>query len=251
MLQGMHLLHGKNHFMKKLLFMLALLPAMQLAAQDVTIGYDSLAGVRAELVKVWPANRTINIVFHGHSCPAGYGANHEVHTLDAYPHQVLEGLKKVYPYAVINVITTAIGGENAVRGVKRMERDVLPLHPDVLFIDYSLNDVGGNMDTVRMAWERMIEMAQANGIKVVLLTPSADQRIDYCQAGNIAEKHAEQVRKLAARYHTGLIDSYVLFRKKACEDKTLVNYMASVNHPNRAGHEMIAKAILPLFLYNK
>src|ERR1035438_8926749 len=31
-----------------------------------------LADVCAELVKSWPTNRTVNLVCHGHSVPAGY-----------------------------------------------------------------------------------------------------------------------------------------------------------------------------------
>ncbi|MBN8788466.1 MAG: hypothetical protein J0I84_15360, partial [Terrimonas sp.] len=33
----------------------------------------------------WPNNRTINIVFHGHSVPAGYFKTPDIKTLEAYP----------------------------------------------------------------------------------------------------------------------------------------------------------------------
>ena len=33
-----------------------------------------LQPITAEMRKQWPGNRTINIVFHGHSVPAGYAA---------------------------------------------------------------------------------------------------------------------------------------------------------------------------------
>src|SRR5687767_10935123 len=99
-----------------------------------------LKDIKAELVKEWPKNRTINLVFHGHSVPSGYFNTPHVRTLDAYPQQVLKELKALYPYAVINCIITAIGGENSVAGEKRFEQDVLAHRPDVLFIDYALND---------------------------------------------------------------------------------------------------------------
>lgn len=210
-----------------------------------------LDSVIQQLMKVFPKNRTINLVFHGHSVPTGYGANHEVHTLDAYPFQLLEKLKTVYPYAPINVITTSIGGENSAGGSNRFENDVLPYRPDVVFIDYSLNELYEDMATVKRSWEMMIRTAQAHHIKVILMTPSPDQRVDICAPGNILEKHAEQVRQLAKAYHTGLVDSYALFKEKACTDNDLKKYMAAVNHPNRAGHNLIASAILQWFLLPK
>lgn len=39
-------------------------------AQSATGSYVN--NLRNELVKTWPHNRTINIVFHGHSVPSGY-----------------------------------------------------------------------------------------------------------------------------------------------------------------------------------
>lgn len=71
-----------------------------------------LDSLRAELNARWPRNRTVNLVFHGHSVPSGYFATPNVRTLDAYPHSVLEIVKRYYPYAVVNSIVTGIGGEN-------------------------------------------------------------------------------------------------------------------------------------------
>src|SRR3982751_3841278 len=52
----------------------------------------------------WPKNRTINIVCHGHSVPAGYFKTPLVDTFNAYPHLLHQGLKQRFPHAVINVI---------------------------------------------------------------------------------------------------------------------------------------------------
>jgi hypothetical protein len=38
-------------------------------------------------------NRTINIVFHGHSVPSGYFKTPQVNTLSSYPHIFLKKLK--------------------------------------------------------------------------------------------------------------------------------------------------------------
>src|SRR3954453_4525562 len=87
----------------------------------------------------YPNNRIINIVCHGHSVPAGYFKTPEVRTFDSYPHLMHVGLAERFPHAVINVIVTAIGGENAVSGARRFEADVLAHRPDLITIDYALN----------------------------------------------------------------------------------------------------------------
>ncbi|MCX6631512.1 MAG: hypothetical protein NTW28_28195 [Candidatus Solibacter sp.] len=75
-----------------------------------------LSDVIAELQKEWPANRAVNILFHGHSVPAGYFKTPAVHSLEAYPHLVRAELARRFPHAVVNVIVTAKGGEDSVRG---------------------------------------------------------------------------------------------------------------------------------------
>ena len=202
-----------------------------------------LAEVQKELTTVWPKNRTINLVFHGHSVPAGYWHDHEVHTLESYPNLVLKKLKEKYPYAVINVIVTAIGGENAVKGEARFAEQVLSHRPDVLFIDYALNDRFAGLDKASAAWESMVKQALDQQVKVVLLTPSPDQRLDLLDPANALEPHVQQIWALAAKYHTGLADPYERFREVARAGK-LKAYMSHVNHPNEAGHAIIAEELL-------
>ncbi len=203
---------------------------------------EYLAEVKKELNAVWPKNRTVNIVFHGHSVPAGFWHNHEVHTLESYPHLVLKKLKEQYPYAVINVIITAIGGENSQKGSARLEKEVLVHRPDVLLIDYALNDRFMGLEKSKEAWGDMIKKALAQNIKVILVTPSPDQRVDLLAADNPLEPHTEQIRQLAEKYHIGLADPYGEF-KKIATDGELKEYMSHVNHPNLAGHQIIANTI--------
>ncbi len=214
------------------------------AAQVADTTY--LSDLKKELRTQWPKNRLINIVFHGHSVPAGFWDKHEVHTLESYPNLFLKALKEKYPYAVVNVIVTAIGGENSLKGSTRFESEVLPHQPDVIFIDYALNDRFQPLDKTREALEKMIKAAQAKNIKVIMVTPSPDQRIDISDPANPLDPYATQIRELASQYKTGLADPYVNFQKLV-KDGKLKEVMSSVNHPNLAGHTLIINTILPYF----
>tara|TARA_B110001450_G_scaffold245185_1_gene257999 strand:+ start:1053 stop:1766 length:714 start_codon:yes stop_codon:yes gene_type:complete len=206
-----------------------------------------LENIKSELEKEWPNNRTINIVFHGHSVPAGYFKTPNVNTLDSYPFQLLKRLKERYPYAVINIINTSIGGENSVEGVKRFDSDVLIHKPDILFIDYSLNDRGVGLEKSYEAWDKMVNKALKNNIKVVLLTPSPDQRVNILEPNNILEQHRNQVVKLAEENGVGLIDSYNLFKERIIAGDSISYFMSQVNHPNKNGHKLITDEIFKYF----
>ena len=206
-----------------------------------------LSDIKNELKKEWPANRTINLVFHGHSVPAGYFKTPVVNTFESYPFQLLKELKEIYPYAVINIINTSIGGENSISGEKRFKSDVLIHKPDVLFIDYALNDLPAGLDNAGVAWRKMIEMALKFNIKVILLTPSPDQRINILEQNNELGKHALQIRSLSEEYGTGLVDSYGIFREKVISGDSLSTYMSQVNHPNERGNLLISREILKYF----
>ena len=101
---------------------------------------DYLAPLLDEMAIKWPNNRIVNIVCHGHSVPAGYFATPYVNTFSAYPHLLHRMVKERFPFSVSNVIVTAIGGETSVKGAERFRKDVLIHKPDLLTIDYGLND---------------------------------------------------------------------------------------------------------------
>jgi hypothetical protein len=200
-----------------------------------------------ELKKEWPKNRTINLVFHGHSVPAGYFKTPVVNSFESYPFQLLKELKKIYPYAVINIIITSIGGENSSSGEKRFESDVLVHKPDILFIDYALKDRAIGLDKSAESWSKMIEKATKKDIKVILLTPSPDQSINILDANSDLEKHSLQIKTLAKKYSLGLVDSYQTFKQKVILGDSVSNYMSQVNHPNEKGNLLIANEIMKYF----
>ncbi|MEI8086404.1 MAG: GDSL-type esterase/lipase family protein [Paludibacter sp.] len=211
-----------------------------------TNGY--LKNLKTEMEVQWPKNRTINIIFHGHSVPSGYFKTPTVNTLSSYPFLALKKIKELYPYAVVNVIITSIGGENAEKGASRFESDVLNHKPDIIFIDYGLNDRNIGLERAYKAWDQMIKKSIEKGIKVILLTPSPDTRENLTDSQNNLNKHSEQIRKLAAENHIGLADTYKAFSFLYSDKTELVKYMAQINHPNEKGHELIANEIMKWFL---
>lgn len=202
-----------------------------------------------ELQKQWPGNKTVNIVCHGHSVPAGYFATPYVNTFAAYPHLLHRIVKERFPFSVANVIVTAIGGENSEGGAKRFDTEVLNHNPSVVTIDYALNDRPIGLARALAAWETMIDKALSKDIKVILLTPSWDRSFfanndDWLNL----KKHAEQVRGLAVRYSVGLADTFLRQGEFVKDAEDAVTLLSHVNHPSKAGHEIIANEIAKYFM---
>ena len=232
--------------LKKILIVIAVLITYWSNAQ-IADSNSYLSDLKSKMQIEWPKNKTINIVFHGHSVPAGYFKTPNVNTLQAYPNLLLKKLKEIYPFAVINIIVTAIGGENSAKGVQRFERDVLIHKPDLIMIDYGLNDRKVGLEKAYSAWNVMIKQAKEQGIKVILLTPSPDQTVNFDNPENELKKHANQIIKIATENQIALVDSYKAFEFLYSDKVQLSQYMSQVNHPNERGHELIADELIKWF----
>ena len=208
---------------------------------------DYLADVVKEMKKDWPANHMVEIVCHGHSVPAGYFKTPEVQSQNAYPALLRAGLAERFPHAMINISVTAIGGENSISGEKRFAHDVLSRHPDVITIDYGLNDRRVNPTAVRAAWSSMISQAKTLNIKVILLTPTPDQSAMMDDPNDPINQQADAIRTLAKEQGVGLVDSLNEFKRVTKLGTPMPNLMSQVNHPNRKGHELVTNELLKWF----
>jgi lysophospholipase L1-like esterase len=200
------------------------------------------------MAKKWPDNRTFNIVCHGHSVPAGYFATPYVNTFESYPAVLHRIIKERFPYAVVNVIVTAIGGETSPAGAERFVADVLCHKPDLLTLDYGLNDRRAGLEQAEQAWRSMIEAAFAANSKVILLTPSWDRSFfSGDESWTLLEAHAAQIRKLSDDYGAGLADTFEAFRENVRKKEELVGLLSHGNHPSAKGHRLIAEALGAFF----
>jgi acyl-CoA thioesterase I len=224
--------------MKPLLLGLSLLAAAHAAP---------LAPLEGELLATWPNNRTVNIVFHGHSVPSGYFVTPEVRPFDSYPHLFHRDLKQRYPNAVINVITTSIGGENSIQGAARFQQDVFKHKPDLVFIDYALNDRGKDPAQVEASWRAMIAAAKSAGVPVILCTPTGDKREDLSDPFNPLRVLADMIRRLASEEDVLVADVSAAWVAELQSGVSQDDLHATNNHPSAAGHRLAANAIFAAF----
>ena len=94
---------------------------------------------------------------------------------NSYSHKVKTILHTLFPRTQINVIGAGISGDNAANGLTRVERDVLPYHPDLTVVCFGLNDSCGGMDGLtryRDSLTGIVAKLKASGSEVILMTPN-------------------------------------------------------------------------------
>ncbi len=203
-------------------------------------------GLWQEFSKAWPNNRTITIVFHGHSVPAGYHRTPEVKPFESYPHLVIRGLKERYPYVVLNGTVTAIGGEGSGQGCRRFSRDVLSLRPDLIFLDYALNDRRRSLEEARQSWLDMIRQAHTLGIPIILLTPTGSEDADWQNPRDPLNLVADMIRELGREMGVPVADVFAAWKEELRKGTPQKELLSQVNHPNLKGHTIAAHTILDL-----
>lgn len=217
------------------------------ASAQVPKAAAAFPDIMEQLQIKWPKNRTIRFVFHGHSVPAGYFKTPTIRRFESYPLLFQQQMCDRFSTAAIDVSVTAIGGENSERGAARFADDVLSLKPDLVFIDYSLNDRRLPLDQAKQFWEVMIIEAKQNGVPVVLLTPTPDASEDITDKETLLQQHADQVKQLGKIHEVPVVDSYSEFQRRVSAGEKLWSFLSQGNHPNRKGHEVVTDLIMNLF----
>ncbi len=244
---GMNRTIGSILIVTMLGFLTTLVRAEESTPQKIVDAKTYLEDISKLFKKTWPANRSVNLICHGHSVPAGYFKTPVVDSPNAYPHLLFMGLKERFPFAVINVIVTAIGGETSEGGAARFEKDVLSKNPDVICIDYGLNDRGIGLERAKKSLVSMITKAKERKIKVILLTPTADTSAKLDDATDPLNQQAELIRVIAREQQVGLVDSFKEFQSHVKHGGKLSDLMSQGNHPNRQGHDLVVNKLLEWF----
>ncbi len=148
--------------------------------------------------------------------------------------------------ARMNIRASALDGADTGYALRRFDRMVARLSPDVIVISLGLNDARppgsrnrNSPEQYATNLERLTEKSLAIDVRPVLCTPPP--RLDVCENGQPAWKtmhpYAEAVRGVAEKYNLPLIELYDEFVSREDLESLLPDRL----HPGRTGHQIIAR----------
>jgi lysophospholipase L1-like esterase len=165
----------------------------------------SLPHVAAKLASGQP----VVIIAFGSSSTAGYGSSSPEFT---YPSRLAAQLRRQYPTANITIVNAGVGGEDAPEMMKRLQRSVIDMHPDLLIWQVGTNAVLRDLDPNETAREveEGIARIQAAGADVVLVDPQYSPRIT--ERPESASRIVKLLGKIAQLRHVGIFPRFEVMR---------------------------------------
>ncbi len=187
----------------------------------------------------------LSVVFFGGSLT--FGANASDPNVTSYRGRMMEWLRGRYPYTPIAFHDAAIGGTGSQLGMFRLERDVLRHKPDLVFLDFTVNDGSDETDEQSLAsYEAIVRTLLRNDVAVmpvVMLFKWHAEKPDITPP-----RHGAHLR-LAAAYGLPAADVCGEIQKKAkagLEPDGLWN-MGDGAHPGDEGYQHFFEAVRDRF----
>jgi lysophospholipase L1-like esterase len=155
------------------------------------------------------AGQPVLIVAFGSSSTAGFGATSPDFN---YPNRLATQLHRQYPTADITVVNRGKGGEDAPEMMKRLQIEVIDMHPDLVIWQVGTNAVLRNLDPAETAdiVEEGVKRIQAAGADLVLVDPQYSPRIT--ERPDSAGKMVKLLNRVAELRHVGIFPRFEVMR---------------------------------------
>jgi lysophospholipase L1-like esterase len=152
----------------------------------------------------------VTIVAFGSSSTQGWGSTSPEFT---YPNRLAAQLHRQYPSADITVINRGKGGDDAPEMIKRLQGEVIDVHPDLVIWQVGTNAVLRDLDPVETAKvvNDGVARIQAAGADLVLVDPQYSPRVN--ERAQSASQMVRLLGKVAALRHVGLFPRFEVMRE--------------------------------------
>ena len=168
----------------------------------------------------------ITVAYIGGSITEGYNAG----TTEFYAKTCTDLLQGYFPDITVTGVNAGISGTPSLLGNLRLERDVLSADPDIVFVEFAVND--GQEADYKNAYESLVRtlLTQEKDIAVVLLFTVLD-------SGHTCQEH---MSKIGANYDLPMISVHdSVYEEIEAGRMTWQDYSNDQSHPNAYGHKCI------------
>ena len=186
----------------------------------------------AKVIKKLQAGEEVTVAYLGGSITQGSSAGDD----KCYARLTTNWLEEQFPDATINYVRAGIGATGSYIGVHRANRDVLAYDPDLVFIDFSVNDTTNRTEINKQAYESLLRKLWKYESAPAIVTIAMTQE----NGTSFQEYHGEIVKKY---------DIPMISYKNAILDVINKGYIQWTDisddniHPNIPGHQVLTDLI--------
>jgi lysophospholipase L1-like esterase len=203
--------------------------------------YESARGHVARTRKELEGGCNVTIVAFGDSITAGYAVRR------GFPSFWKEALEKKYPEASIAMVNSGASGDTTLDGRARLPWDVLFYHPDLVTINFGINDAVMELPLkeFRVNLKEIAEAVKAEGTEVLLLSSPPLETPYY---DKLVLNYYQIVDEVAKELDVGFLDVYGTLMERVKVGTSLGSLiLPGLDHPNEAGYRIIADELMKLF----
>jgi lysophospholipase L1-like esterase len=199
-------------------------------------------GQFADFAKKADAGDRLNVVFLGGSLT--WGAQSTDPTTKSYRAVIARKFEEEYPKAHFRFFDAAIGGTGSQLAAFRLERDVLAHDPDLVFLEFAVNDNASEVNPHRLAaYESLVRRLVERGVPVVqAIFSTKGDHLPGEKRRPLWPKH----REIAAAYGLPIADAVEHIGKAIESGKATPDDLWDVpgdgTHPGDAGYALYAEA---------
>lgn len=192
----------------------------------------------AAAMKKAEAGKPVTVAAIGGSITQGVISNgpldSEIKTRACYADIFFAWWKETFPNSEIKVINAGIGGTDSYLGVHRVQEDVLDFHPDVVLIEYSVNDGADN--SYKNSYDNLVR-------KVLLSEDSpAVLLLFMAQTSLISAQSVHQL--IGFNYELPMVSHHNLIKHFYDTGRyTESDLSGDVSHPSVFGHALVGEML--------
>jgi acyl-CoA thioesterase I len=171
------------------------------------------------------AGEALNIVAIGSSSTAGAGASSIVY---AYPSQLEDELKRLFPRSNITVLNRGISGQDVGDMLKRLNTDAIDHKPDLIIWQTGTNSAlrHANIDAFAADLERGVAAVQTARIDLMLMGPQFAPKVEAVEE---RKQFMDRIAQIASAHRVPFFPRYEVMRHWIASEQF---QMASMIHPD-------------------
>ena len=186
----------------------------------------------ANVIKKMKNGEEVTVGYIGGSITQGTSAGNEL----CYARLTTNYLEEMYPDAKINYVNAGIGATGSYIGVHRVTDDLLSHSPDLVFVEFSVNDTTEFTERNKESYDSLLRTIWNSSANPAIITVATTQE----DGTSFQEQHAEIVK----HYDLPMI-SYRNTILDTIEHGDIVwkDISGDNIHPNVPGHKIVAQLL--------